>query len=505
MDQSDVHNSSAQSLSYMMDPDADSGQHWEAEELGEILEHQLAARLECDLADKSKQVSEELEAAEKSGVKTFGDLLQHANPPLELLKLTRRFAKGCRTQPDAPLPDEVATVLYFLSIAAALVRCGSRITKMDDKSLRYSLDWALKQPWLDEASRGLLREGQETIDALGAARLAGDANHADDPGKQTTPPRIAGLIERIKESADKLASDRTSRGDLKILSRTLKELRYAFKVFTPYRNSRKVTVFGSARTAADHPAYTQAVDFGRAMAERGWLVITGAAQGIMEAGHVGAGRENAMGLNILLPFEQEANPIIAGDHKLVHMKYFFTRKLMFVKESHAICLLPGGFGTLDEGLEVLTLLQTGKRDAVPVVFLDEPGGNYWAAFQEFVEGHLLANRCIDQDDLSLYKMTDSVDEAVDEIIRFFRIYHSMRYAHGKLVLRLSERPNEALLRRINAEFGDMLSEGRFTVSDALPEEKDEPELAEMPRLVFHFNRRNSGRLRQLIDYLNQEM
>ena len=234
------------------------------------------------------------------------------------------------------------------------------------------------------------------------------------------------MIEQIRESADKLVKDKTSRGDLKILSRTLRELRYAFKVFSPYRHLRKVTIFGSARTAADQPAYAQAVDFGRAMAERGWLIVTGAASGIMEAGHVGAGRENSMGLNILLPFEQAANRIIAGDSKLVHMKYFFTRKLMFVKESDAICLLPGGFGTLDEGLEVLTLLQTGKRDLCPMVFLDEPGGDFWAGFQRFVRDYLLGRGMINEDDLSLYRLTCRVEEAVAEILGFYRVYHSMR-------------------------------------------------------------------------------
>jgi len=331
----------------------------------------------------------------------------------------------------------------------------------------------------------------------------GCADDTDQAGQQRPPRRIAGLIETIKQSADKLASDHTSRGDLKILSRALRELRYAFKVFSPYRNARKVTVFGSARAGADHPAYHQAVEFGRAMAARGWLVVTGAASGIMEAGHVGAGRENSMGLNILLPFEQEANPIIAGDHKLVHMKYFFTRKLMFVKESHAICLLPGGFGTLDEGMEVLTLLQTGKRDMVPVVFLDEPGGDYWAAFLQFIEQKLLRRRMIDPDDVSLYKATDRADEAVAEVLHFFRVYHSMRYVHDRLVFRLNEPPGEELLDRINADFSDILVKGTFSVGGPLPEERDESELAEKPRLIFHFNRRSYGRLRQLIDCLNR--
>ena len=306
----------------------------------------------------------------------------------------------------------------------------------------------------------------------------------------------------IKESADKLAGDDPSRGDLKILSRTLRELRYAFKVFSPYRSRRKVTVFGSARTLSDEPDYHQAVEFGRRMASLDWLVVTGAASGIMEAGHVGAGRENSMGLNIMLPFEQSANPIIAGDEKLVHMKYFFTRKLMFVKECDAVCLLPGGFGTLDECFEVLTLLQTGKRDMVPVVFLESPGGDFWLHFRQFIENFLLKQKLISKDDLSLFKLTDSVDEAIDEITNFYRVYHSMRYVHNTLVLRVREAPDEALLEELNGEFADILLKGSITVSGPLPEEKDEPELADLPRLVLRFNRRSLGRLRLLIDFVN---
>jgi uncharacterized protein (TIGR00730 family) len=326
----------------------------------------------------------------------------------------------------------------------------------------------------------------------------------NDPDSPEMPPqRIAELIQTIKESADKLASDHTSRGDLKIISRTLRELRYAFKVFSPYRHNRKVTVFGSARTEPGQPAYEQAVAFGRAMAGHNWYVVTGGASGIMEAGHVGAGREHAMGLNILLPFEQSANPIIAGDRKLVYMKYFFTRKLMFVKESDAFCLMPGGFGTLDEGLEVLTLLQTGKHDMMPVVLLDRPGGDYWATFNQFVRQQLLDRGMIDEDDLSLYRTTDRVEEAVAEILRFFRVYHSMRYVRTTLVFRLQHAPAKALLDEINVSFRDILVHGDFTVAGPLPEEHDEADLASLPRLVFQFDRRRYGRLRQLIDRINR--
>lgn len=315
--------------------------------------------------------------------------------------------------------------------------------------------------------------------------------------------RVSDLIEMIKESAEKLAQDHTSRGDLKILSRTLRELRYAFKVFSPYRSRRKVTVFGSARTRPLEPTFQQAVEFGRAMAEHQWLVVTGAASGIMEAGHIGAGRENSMGLNIMLPFEQSANPVIAGDPKLVHMKYFFTRKLMFVKECDAVCCLPGGFGTLDEGLEVLTLLQTGKRDMVPVVFLDAPGGSYWTDFHNYVVKQLLGNGMISPEDLSLYKLSHSVTEAVDEIIKFYTVYHSMRYVRNKLVLRLSSRPSDEFVEQLNIVFGDLATDGILKLSGPLSEERDEPERAQLHRLVFKFNRRSLGRLRLLIDSLNR--
>ena len=322
--------------------------------------------------------------------------------------------------------------------------------------------------------------------------------------KPAPPKRIAELIQTIRESADKLAGDRTSRGDLKILSRTLRELRYAFKVFSPYRHTRKVTMFGSARTRPDQPAYQQAVDFGHTMAAHGWLVITGAASGIMEAGHAGAGRDHSMGLNILLPFEQDVNPIIAGDRKLVYMKYFFTRKLMFVKESDACCLMPGGFGTLDEGLEVLTLLQTGKHDMMPIVLLDEPGGDYWTAFDGFVRTRLLDRGMIGEEDLSLYRLTDRVEDAVEEMLRFYRVYHSMRYVRANLVFRLRRPLDDALLDEINGRFADILVDGKFTLGEPLADERDEADLIELPRLIFHFDRHNYGRLRQLIDRINSD-
>jgi uncharacterized protein (TIGR00730 family) len=262
-------------------------------------------------------------------------------------------------------------------------------------------------------------------------------------------------------------------------------------------------VFGSARTPPTEPAYQEAVKLGKAFADAGWLVVTGAASGIMEAGHQGAGREASMGLNIILPFEQSANPIILGDPKLVHMKYFFTRKLMFVKECDAVVCLPGGFGTLDEAMEVITLLQTGKRDMVPVVLLDPPGGKYWPSLIEWVQGHLLSNKLISPEDRHLYKVCDSFEVARDEVLNFFRVYHSMRYVKNELVLRLNQPLSDLLLLEINEDFKDLLVSGRFEQRPALTLEHDDPELLDKPRLVFHFNRRNFGRLRVLIDVINR--
>ncbi|MCA9257959.1 MAG: LOG family protein [Planctomycetales bacterium] len=323
-----------------------------------------------------------------------------------------------------------------------------------------------------------------------------------DGATRSDADHIADLIARIRESADKLHADRTSRGDLKILSRTLRELRYAFKVFGGYRGRRKATIFGSARTLPEAPTYVQAMELGRELAAADWLVITGAGCGIMEAGHRGAGREHAMGLNIMLPFEQDANEIIRGDHKLVNMKYFFTRKLMFVKECDAVICLPGGFGTLDEALEVLTLLQTGKREMVPVVLLDEPGGTYWSDWHAYVRKHLLDGALISPADLSLYKVFDSVAATTEEIFGFYRTYHSMRFVKNLLTLRVQRRLTAAALVDLNERFSDVLSEGEIDQRDAFAEEADEEAIASLPRLALRFNRRNYGRLRQLIDAIN---
>jgi uncharacterized protein (TIGR00730 family) len=312
------------------------------------------------------------------------------------------------------------------------------------------------------------------------------------------------LILQIKETADKLLRDHANRGDIKLLSTALKELRYAFKILAPFRHRRKVTVFGSARIKSDHPAFQQAVEFGRAAAADGFMVITGAASGIMEAGHEGAGRENSIGVNILLPFEQSANPVILGDAKLMHLKYFFTRKLVFVKESDAVALFPGGFGTLDEGFEVLTLVQTGKSHIFPIVMVDVKDGGYWEPLDAYVKDVLLARGMISPADMALYKLTHSVEDAMAEIRTFYRIYHSMRYVKKDLVLRLHHRLSQTLLDQICRDYADIVVSGTFTQVDALALEANDEHVAKLPRLKFHFDRRQLGRLRMLIDTINQE-
>ncbi len=329
-----------------------------------------------------------------------------------------------------------------------------------------------------------------------------DAPAAGQPVGRT--PAAEEYAAQIKETADKLLRDRASRGDVKLIATAVRELRYCFKVFAANRGKRKATVFGSARTRPDHPAYIACEQFSRRLVENDWMVITGAGGGIMEAGHRGAGRDNSFGLNILLPFEQSANSVVLGDPKLVTLRYFFTRKLMFIKESDAVVLFPGGFGTHDEAFEALTLIQTGKSHIFPIVMVDEPGGNYWQHWMKFIREGLLAPGYISPSDTSLFRVTDSVDEAIREVTGFYRVFHSMRYVRRELVLRLRESLTERKLQQIKRDFADILTGGTFEQVQALPEEANEPELSGLPRLKFRFDRHAAGRLRQLIDRVNAD-
>lgn len=301
-------------------------------------------------------------------------------------------------------------------------------------------------------------------------------------------------------TALKLHEDGAEVADLKIASAALKELRYGFKVFAPYKSVPKVTVFGSARTAVDHPVSQQARRFGKRMIESGWMVITGAGSGIMGAAQEGAGRERSFGMNIRLPFEQDANPWIADDPKLISFKYFFTRKFFLVREAWAMAFFPGGFGTGDEVFEALTLIQTGKAELVPVVLVDAPGGSYWRRWVEFVQEQMVGTEMISVEDMGLFRVVDSVEEAAAEMEGFYRVFHSHRYVGDSLVIRLQRGLPAAVVSEISLRFSDILKGPAEQVPQALEAERGE--FRELPRLVLPFDRTGFARLRRLIDFVN---
>ena len=310
-----------------------------------------------------------------------------------------------------------------------------------------------------------------------------------------------GYYAQMLTSVLKMAEDSASIGDLKIANSALKDLRYAFKVFSAYRGIPKVTIFGSARSTPDDPISVQARSFTRRLVEAGWMVITGAGPGVMGAAQEGAGREQSFGLNIRLPWEQEANPWIADDPKLINFKFFFIRKLFLVKEADAIAFFPGGFGTMDEVFEVLTLVQTGKTPLVPVVVVDVPGGDYWRRWEQMVRENLVKRDLISAEDLHLFCVTDNVEDAVQEALDFYRCYHSMRFVGDQLVIRLKREISPEVFQAIGREFSDILTAKCSMVKGPLQAEwEEEPTLW---RLVLPFDRMHYGRLRQLINFINR--
>ena len=313
-------------------------------------------------------------------------------------------------------------------------------------------------------------------------------------------PERRGYVQHLLTTVLKLHEDGAQPGDIKITNAALKELRYAYKVFAPYRSVRKVTVFGSARTAVSEDAAITARDFGRRMVEEGWMVVTGAGAGIMGAAQEGAGGEQSFGLNIRLPFEQEANPWIAADPKLITFKYFFTRKLFLVKEASAVVLFPGGFGTMDECFELLTLMQTGKSAIVPVVLVETGPKPYWRIWDRFVQGTLVDRRLIDANDTGFYRIVDSAEEAVRQITGFYRVFQSSRIVGDNLVFRLTRALTEAEMGEMQRQFEDILK-GRLDQSPGpVPQELNEHR--DLPRLIIPFNRSIYSRLRRLIDHIN---
>jgi len=309
-------------------------------------------------------------------------------------------------------------------------------------------------------------------------------------------------VADIIENALKILNDVKDTGDVRVIQTAVRELRYAFRIFAPYHDKRKVTIFGSARTKPDHVEYKQAVEFGSKIVKAGYMVITGAGPGIMQAGHEGATPAHSFGVNIRLPWEQSANPVIAEDKKLITFKYFFTRKLIFIRHSDAIVLFPGGFGTMDEGYEAITLMQTGKSQLMPLVLVDRPGGTYWKTWDKHIREHLLRDKLISPDDLNLYQITDSTDEAVKIVARFYRNFHSTRFVKDLFIIRMKHAPSASAIEALNEDFADIVMEGKINTIKPTPEEVEDNDRLELARIAFNFNRRDYGRLRQLIDVLN---
>jgi len=311
------------------------------------------------------------------------------------------------------------------------------------------------------------------------------------------------LHKEILLNALRCRSDELDTLDLKVINRAVAEFRHAARVFKPYRTVRKVSIFGSARVAKGSPYYQLAEELGRLLAENDFMVITGAAEGIMRAGIEGAGPHNSFGVNILLPFESGPTRVIRDDPKLVHFKYFFTRKVFFVMEADAIALFPGGFGTHDEGFEVLTLLQTGRAPPMPVVLMELPGEQYWESWDQFIRQQLLARKLISPQDLSFYRIIHSPEEAVDWIRSYYSTYHSLRQVRDRLVIRLEKDIPDNHISKLNKDFRDLIRSGEITRTAALPAEHDEPDLLLKPRIAFRYNKKSAGRLNEMILMINQ--
>jgi uncharacterized protein (TIGR00730 family) len=311
------------------------------------------------------------------------------------------------------------------------------------------------------------------------------------------------IVREMILAALKAGQEDVERADLKLMNSTLKEMRFTAKVFGPYHGVRKVTVFGSARTRPDELIYDMARNLGRKLSEAGYMVITGGGPGIMQAVNEGAGPEHSFGINIRLPFEQKANPVVAGNPRSIMYKYFFNRKVAFLKESDAVVLFPGGFGTLDEAMETLTLAQTGKRAPLPLILIDEPDGSYWTRWIEFLESELLSRGYISATDFDFFERVESIEDAMARIDRFYYRYHSLRYVGDQLVIRLTSDIDQGQVPELKRRFSDILTpQGELRLSGPLSAEEDEPEIAHLRRLVLDFNRKEFGRLRQLIDAIN---
>jgi len=335
------------------------------------------------------------------------------------------------------------------------------------------------------------KTGREDLDKIitDLARISLSVNNAD-------------LIEEMLTTVVKLGLENNERGDLKLINMALKELRYASKIFIPYRDQRKVVIFGSARSRKDSDEYKMTVRLSELIVKKGFKVITGGGPGIMEAGNKGAGRKESFSLNIKLPFEQQYNPYTAGDEKAVSFKYFFNRKLFFLKESDATVIFPGGFGTLDECFESLTLIQTGKTKPRPIILVDSPESEYWKRLIDFIAGELSEGGFISSNDLSLLIRVNSIEQAADEILQFYRVYHSIRYVGEKTIIRLNKALNIEDIIKLNKKYSSILRSGKIEPTDSLPAEQRNEEFLDLPRLVMDFDRHNFGEFHEMLRFLN---
>lgn len=368
-------------------------------------------------------------------------------------------------------------------MALLRARCPNAPTAMGLESTRGDKIWTLcgmKPSPFDSNTLDLLKK---LMDSAGV----------------TTDPLQRELLGEMIRAALQLGCDGAGTGEFKLMSKSFRELRHALNVFRPYAGTKKISIFGSARTPTDHPDYACARDFSAALAGRGWMTITGAGPGIMSAGNEGAGSGNSFGLSILLPWETNGNEFLKGDPKLIYFRYFFTRKLMFAMGADAMAVFPGGFGTMDECFELLTLVQTGKSSLIPIVFISPDGNGYWRALQTFMEDHLVANGWIDEMDMNLFKVFSDVEAAAAYVEHFYHNYHGSRFVGDRYVVRIQRPLSEAQLAEINSIFGMLCVQGGIEQGGPLP---GETEWLELPRLVFHFNRKHFSGLRMLIDRLN---
>ena len=329
-------------------------------------------------------------------------------------------------------------------------------------------------------------------------------NLIDKLTKLSAYPGTEYLLREIFTTVVKLGKESSDKGDLKLVNNALKELRYSFKIFSPYRNVKKVVVFGSARSKKGSSEYKMAEEFARKITERGYMLVTGGGPGVMEAGNKGAKKGADFGLNIRLPFEQKTNPYLEEKEKIINFKYFFTRKLIFIKETDATVLFPGGFGTNDEGFEALTLIQTGKSKPRPIVFIEPKGSTYWANWTRFINNQLAKNGFINKEDFHLFTIEKDVNRAIDYIENFYKVYHSIRYISGLTVIRLNRKISDKTLNFLNKEFKDILTSGKIILSTAMNEELQKGEHLDLPRLIMHFNLHDYGRLCKMICVINED-